>query len=692
MYNKRVKIFISIIAASLFVCLVRLASMQLFPDSSIQEDIARLKRQLGRTLPLKTVRGKILDRHERVLATDEPRFSLHINYSMSCFLDERVHKSKLLQAEQKKNANQALDRAREELDSGLENLGRIIDKCTAFGPERADIVKEIDKINSTIWNMRSFVAWRRKYLDKTILAKYDNNVHKIPLTVARAYFKAKQPNEDKRILLTAKVDLPEMYRNYPLLDLQTDDDIFTAQLEFMNNDGVEILPEAQRYYPYRSAAAQTIGWVGPAGESDKKLFTDDRLLRYLDKELCGRRPGVEYVCEMTLRGKRGEIFYDIDGYPTRVETEFGKDVTLTLDIELQEKIENFLTDPEHNSNYTKAMAVAVLDVATGDILAMVSLPVYDLNRIRYDYSKIEAAKDEPLRNRALNKQYPPGSIAKPLILIAALESGKINADDTISCPAKKAPRGWPSCWVYRKQWIGHDDKWPNKARNAIKGSCNIYFSRLADRLDALVLSQFLSEFGYGSEILPAPEYKSNGDLVRNLRQVGGIISSGNSKRTISKGEKRWFGIGQGNMRVTPLQVANVMAAIARGGIYKPPRLHLNNLNDPNQTIHLNISPETMAVVHNGMNAVVNEYGGTAYNTFSNTDFAARDVEVYGKTGSTEGSYNAWFAGFAQDSANRSISIAVLVEQGQSGAKDAAPLGRDIIGFCIDAGYIGNITE
>lgn len=689
MYNKRVKIFLGIIAVSLLICIARLASMQLSSDSSIQEDIARLKRQLGRTLPLKTVRGKILDRKHRVLAVDEPRFSLHISYSVSCFLDERFHRSKLLAAKRKKNAKQALVEAREQLDDNLENLGIIIDKCTAFGIERSQVIKKIDKINSTIWNMRSFLAWRRKYLDEEMLAKYDNNVGAIPLAVALADFKQKQPDEDERILLTARVDIPEMHRNFPLMALETDDDIFTAQLEFMNDEAVKILPEAQRYYPYKSAAAQTLGWVGPAGDSDKKLFTDDRLLRYLDKELCGRRPGVEYVCESILRGKRGEIFYDIDGYSTRVETQFGKDVTLTLDIELQQKIETYLTNPEFNSYNDGAMAAVVIDVATGEILAMASLPVYDLNRLRYEYGKIASDGNEPMRNHAINKQYPPGSIAKPMILIAGLESGKIDADDVISCSAKKAPRGWPSCWVWRKQRIGHNDRWVNTASNAIKGSCNVYFSRLADRLDAPVLNRFLADFGLGSEVIYGPEYDRNTGLIRNLRQASGIISTGVSKKMISKSDKKWFGIGQGDMRVTPLQVANAMALIARGGIYKPPRLYLDNPEDPNHTIHLGISPETITVVHDGMRAVVNEYGGTAYNAFTITDFASRDVEVFGKTGSTENPANAWFAGFAKDGDGRIISIAVLVEGGQSGAQDAAPLGRDIIEFCIDAGYVGN---
>ncbi|MHC4412546.1 MAG: penicillin-binding transpeptidase domain-containing protein [Planctomycetota bacterium] len=107
----------------------------------------------------------------------------------------------------------------------------------------------------------------------------------------------------------------------------------------------------------------------------------------------------------------------------------------------------------------------------GDILALVSLPAFDLNRIRYDYRQIESDPNAPLLNRAINKQYPPGSVVKPMILIAALESGKSTADDVISCPARKAPKGWPSCWRYNRYRLSHDGQWENNAHHIFFTSC-----------------------------------------------------------------------------------------------------------------------------------------------------------------------------------------------------------------------------
>ena len=115
--------------------------------------------------------------------------------------------------------------------------------------------------------------------------------------------------------------------------------------------------------------------------------------------------------------------------------------------------------------------------------------MFDLNRARYDYGDLANDPDKPLINRAINEWYPPGSVVKPLILVAGLESGKITPEEIIGCPAQKAPKSWPSCLLYNRYRAGHDGRWKNSARNAIRGSCNIYFSRLADRIDPPALQQ-----------------------------------------------------------------------------------------------------------------------------------------------------------------------------------------------------------
>jgi penicillin-binding protein 2 len=709
MYDKRVKIFVIVIGLLLLVCVLRLVQMQLLADSSLQDAIAEL--QQGKAHQLKTVRGTILDRKGKVLAVDEPRFQLCIEYKLSRFLDERVARARLLRAAKQNNAEAALPKVQKELQAGLDNLQQVIEKCTRFGHERAEIEQKIKNINDRMWNLRTFVAWVRNGPDPNIVDKYGKEINSVPLSEAIADFARKFPDEDERLLLVGKVaDVAEMGTTQPLLELETDDDIFAAQVEFLDSDAVEILPGARRFYPFGSLSAQTIGWVGPATGSYRNLFENDRLASYLEDEVCGKRPGVEYVCEAILRGKRGELVYDIDRQLiSRTETQFGKDVTLTLDIQLQQRIENYLASYPHDPNCGPGTAAVVIDAGTGDILALVSMPVFDLNRARFDYDSLVKDSNEPLINRAICEQYPPGSVIKPVILIAALESGKITPDEIIPCPAQKAPVGWPSCWIYNRYHGGHSDNWSNNARNAIRGSCNIYFSQLADRIELPTLQQWLYKFGYGRTV-PTLQIHNSQSEIRGLRQAAGQISSlvprpsslaarGQSHEPLdlpplAETERRLFGIGQGNLRVTPLQVANAMAAIARGGVFKQPRLfrEMSDLECPAANLEpepLGISPQTLEVVRDGMYAVVNESGGTAYKEFAHSGLPEQGVQTYGKTGSTEAPEVAWFAGFAKDNKDRSIAIAVVVEGGQHGSSDAAPLARDIIQFCIDAGYIGN---
>ncbi|MFQ6036074.1 MAG: peptidoglycan D,D-transpeptidase FtsI family protein [Sedimentisphaerales bacterium] len=703
MFDKRIKIFIIVSVLFLLICVLRLVQMQLLPGSSLQNEIEQLKRQRSLSRQLKTIRGRILDRNGKVLAVDQPRFELQIEYKVSCFADERVRYAKLLKAARQDNADVLLPKIQKELQAGRQDLQRIIDKCTHFGFSPEDINNRIKQINNKIWNLREYLAWKRNYPDQD--------------------FEIAVPDANERLLLTAKVDIAEMHKSWPLFELKSDDAVFNAQFEFMETDGVNIVAQARRSYPYNPVAAQTIGWVGQAKqEQDTKLFENDRLARYLHGEVCGREDGVEYVCETILRGRRGELVYDIDRRLTnRTETEFGEDVTLTLDIELQQRIENYLANYPHDPSCGPGMAAAVIDVATGDILALVSMPVFDLNRARYDYGTLVSDPNKPLINRAINKQYPPGSVVKPLILIAGLESGKITPDEIINCPAEEAPWGWPNCWIYNRYKSGHDGMWLNHARNAIKGSCNIYFSRLADRIEPIVLQQWLFKFGYGHCFSLASSIERDTPnairntqyAIRDFRQAPGQISSILPKTkissfeqipTLAKAECRLFGMGQGNLRATPLQVANAMAAIARDGLYKSPRLFSSceKANTQyairNTQYDLNISPQTLQVILDGMSAVVNESGGTAHKEFAPVldSFAEQGIKVYGKTGSTEAPEVAWFAGFAKacpeqgrgDSSGRGISIAVVVEGGQHGSSDAAPLARDIIQFCIEFGYIG----
>ncbi|MBN2182739.1 MAG: hypothetical protein JW715_12575 [Sedimentisphaerales bacterium] len=681
MFNKRIKIFIIFSSFLLLVCVARLAQMQLLAGSRVQNKIAELKKQSASIQQLNTLRGKILDRKARELAIDEPRFWLNIDYSLSQYWDERIQKCMLMTAAKKDEPQKAISEVKEEINNKIEDIELVISKCEYFDIEPNEIEGRIRQINDDIWNLRAYMTRIWFFPDQE--------------------FEQVDPDPNERDLLVFKKgDIAEINKNYPILELETEDAIFIAQIEFQNIEGIKILPRANRHYPYGTAAAQTIGWVRPAKrQEDKELFAADKLRSYLEGEVCGEE-GVEYVCEEILRGRRGEKYIDIDeNLISHTDIKPGNDVVLTLDIVLQQRIEKYMAEYPHEPNCGPGMAAVVLDVETDEILALVSLPVYDLNRARYDFGTLSDPNGpQPLINRAINVHYPPGSVVKPLILIAGLETGMITPDEVISCPAHAPEPGWPRCLIWRRNpWMGHDNWWENNARNAIKGSCNIYFSKLADMMDSAILQHWLFMFGYGRTLLSPPKTSEQTEIDRNMRQLSGAISSTNPKDRnptlaqmppLRDADRKMFGIGQGNLRVTPLQVANTMATIARGGISISPIL-FRDFQHPEST-PLNISKETLDVVYDGMSAVVNETNGTANKQFGPIlqDFAAQDVKIYGKTGSTEGEEHAWFAGFAEDSTGRKLAFAVIVEGGQHGSSDAAPLASEILQICIQEGYIG----
>ncbi|MCK4958682.1 MAG: hypothetical protein KAT00_04770, partial [Planctomycetes bacterium] len=653
--------------------------------------------RLMRILPptqLPTVRGSIFDRTGRIIAADKPAFYLHINYRLTRYLDDRYRQGTIVirqKAEEEKADAEVESEVNEEFRGRLEELEAIIERCaTIKGTAPARLKENIKKINDRVWNRRRFFAWSTNCPYSELRTEYAGRF--VPMSKAMEEFDYLFPDMKTRLELIMKADPLEAHQDYPLIELETEAQLLQGQLEFVNVDNIEINPRAKRTYPYKSAASQTIGWVGPAQQSDKELFAYDDYLRYLEGDVLGKS-GAEMVCEAVLRGRRGEVTYDKDGHlVSRKLTEFGKDVTLSLDIVLQKNIESLLSDPNMNSNYDTAMGAVVIDVASGDILALVSLPVYDLSTIRQKYNEVLNAAGAPMINKALAEHYLPGSSIKPVILIIAMEEGKVGSGDVISCPYEDAGRSWPNCLMFRRFGSCHDWRWQdeggNIARNAIRGSCNIYFSRLANRLDVRRLQEWLLRFGYGRKILPGPDFSNMPDAEnrldaanRNLRQSAGQISvrvvpdasSIEDIPNMGTFEKRMFGIGQGNLWATVLQVTNAMAVIARGGMYKPPRLFPGKSDEFNdRQEYIGISAASIRTVRDGMSAVVYEAGGTAYSTFENSDLGERDVKVFGKTGSTEKPNNAWFACFAEDGSGRSVAIAIVVEGGQSGSRDAAP--------------------
>ncbi|OHB58989.1 MAG: hypothetical protein A2Y12_19655 [Planctomycetes bacterium GWF2_42_9] len=693
MHERRIKIFILICIIPLAAALARLAELQIFDSGKY---IAKLNQiESSKTRQLKTVRGKILDRNGVVVASNEARFSLCVSYNLTRLADERFWQAEMIKTfGQNKNMESLLKSL--EYDRRRASLARFIQKCMLFyglGTEDMDI--RLAQINDYIWKQRSFVAWYRNCTDSKL--RLEKGVS-VDWASAMVDFAVQVPDESKRLVMIGEVtDLAEMYRKWPLIELDSDDGIFAAQMEFTDVNDFEVMPGEVRVYPYGSTASQLVGWVGMPQDRDIRLFSDDKRASYRENELCGHS-GIEYICEPILRGRRGEERYTFDRKQVidSSQTEPGRDITLTIDIELQKNIEEMLTNPTVNDNSGSPMAAVIIDVPASEVLSMVSLPTFRPADIRKQYGQLLKSDVSPLHNRAMNSLYPPGSVIKPVIGIAAMEEGVIRPDEVISCPSRTLSP--PNCWRIRDFGVGHDEQWNNCARNAIKGSCNIYFSRVAERLSSAGLQKWLLKFGYGTGVVNQCCYvwDGNSQLVetRSFEQAPGNIASAairtepNTIGPVIDNEKRFFGIGQGSLRVTPLQVASAMAALARGGIYRSPQMIRTGRNDSYDGQAIDISPRTLATIRDGMHAVTSESSGTAYEQMSIGDFEQYGVKLFGKTGSTENPEHAWFAGFAEDANGRSIAFAVLVEGGKRGSKDAAPLARKIVELCIQAGYIG----
>lgn len=661
-------------------------------QSPLSQEQALADIEAMRAIPsveLPTLRGRIVDRNGKVLAIDNPVFHIYASYQITRLLDERWQNGQyLIELKKGKSPQEAKEYLVNKYAQEITSIYKILDFCDKLGGNYSEKTKEkISKINDAVWRLRTYMAWRRYSPDGGQMANFAKVL----------------PDENQRTILICKERIIEMYRNYPVVELENENAKFAAEIQLSNIQDVSISAESARNYPYNEAACHLIGWVRPVSDENKKLadlLEDDPLASYQGQELAGFR-GIEWVCEAALRGRRGVAEFDRDGnIQNKISSKFGNDIQLTIDIELQKKISEVLSANLDEQKPKAGVAAVVSDIQSGEVLAMVSLPEFDLNLARIEYGKLIKDSSKPLTNRALESIYPAGSTLKPLVLIAAIQENKISPYTVISCPAQNAPKGFPNCWIWRQFHSCHDYLWENNARNAIKGSCNIYCSRAANMLNADVLQRWLYQFGFGRRILAEPDLSSVNiddaaidELGRNIREAAGVIWTGFASVSdmpfdklpkISNYEKRMFGIGQGSMRCNVLQAANEMSIIARGGVFKSPKIFKNSLND--KVVDLGIKKSAIDTVKDGMFAVVNENNGTAHKAFIGSGLLGDKLKIYGKTGSTQGSENAWFTCFFGTKADNQLALAVIIEGGQSGAQDAAPVAREVIKVCLNSGY------
>lgn len=460
-----------------------------------------------------------------------------------------------------------------------------------------------------------------------------------------------------------------------------------AQLEEMNNNfpGIDISYKPIRKYYYGSLASHTLGYIGKINEDEYKENEGYALDDYIGKT------GIEYVCEKFLKGKDGKKQTDmsIDGTTTAEyvteEAIKGCDVILTIDAKVQQVAEQALKkniEKINNGEFGEAReanagAAVVLNVKTGEIIALVSYPDFEPQLFTTGISTKkwnEYTKEgqSALLNRTMQSAYAPGSIFKMVPAIAGLETGKIKEDEQIECTGIYQGGYNPKCWYYTTYGRGHGNL---TVSEAIQKSCNCYFYEVGTRIGISVIEEYATYFGLGQKT--------------NIELPGEISGTLAGKKLYEKlGETWYYGntlsavIGQAENNFTPLQMARYIAMLTNGGkqvdvtVIKDivdvsgkslDKTEVDNyinsklgIEKTNQT-DLNINSEHLKTVLEGMQSVTEE-GGTAYSIFKNFS-----IQVGGKTGSAEAGdkVNAWFVGFAPYEAPE-IAVVVLVENGSHG--------------------------
>ena len=437
-----------------------------------------------------------------------------------------------------------------------------------------------------------------------------------------------------------------------------------------------------RFYPSGGVAPQVIGYMSSIAPEQLEAY---QARGYTGDERVGQA-GLEAWAEEYLAGVRGATLYAMDGSgqiaATLAESQRqpGQAVYTTLDRELQiaaqEALEGFRG------------AAIIMDPANGEILAMVSTPAYDpnlfdpTNRNSADLEGVLADPGRPLLNRATQGTYPPASVFKIPMLAAALMSGLYTRDSTYTCTGSwntLGPQAIKYDWTVAKGVAPHG---PTTLVEALARSCDPYFYTVAYDLyqqDPDFMSEVAREFGLGEFTQVEQVAEARGlmpDPAWKIENIGEDWLPGDSVN---------MGIGQGYVLVTPLQIAQMMAAVRNGGTLLRPQLvhHIAPPGgepsfelEPIVNGQLPVTPEQLADIQEGLRAVTSSPGGTARHIFPNFE-----IPVAGKTGTAEdpaqGVPHAWFAGYTE--ANRpdqpDIVIVVVLENAGEGSDFAAPIFR-----------------
>ena len=431
----------------------------------------------------------------------------------------------------------------------------------------------------------------------------------------------------------------------------------------------------ERFYPTNAGMSHLLGYIREISDYDLIRHKNDG---YNKGDLIGWI-GLEKTYEKMLRGEKGYEYIQVDALGRRIgkletaETKApkpGNDLHLSVDLAVQIEAERFLEN--------KKGAIILLDPSNGEIISFASAPGYTLDTFSgpispEDWQLLLNDDSHPLFNRATMSTYPPGSTFKIITAIAALESGVIDRNWKVKCPGYyKLGRRVFKC----NRFSGHGEV---KLIEAIEQSCNVYFYRLILELGLEGWSNYSRKFAFGSKTgIDIPEESAG--LVPDRT----FLDKKYGKGKWQDGHLLNLVLGQGDLLVTPVQMANLMMIIRNEGVYHKPHVarkyyypsaqSYEDVEGKTSLIDINISDSTWSILKEGMKRVIDGEKGTGR--------IARlsEYEIYAKTGTAQnphGDDHAWFVGFVEDDLNP-LAFVIIIENGGSGSSVAGPIGRALI--------------
>ena len=459
-----------------------------------------------------------------------------------------------------------------------------------------------------------------------------------------------------------------------LLDDLTVDQIIKFKENEKLLNGIEISNKVIRNYPYKTLASHVIGYTQPITDQEFSILSKKG---YKLNDLIGRT-GIEFAYEDFLRGEWGGEMVEVNSAGTFQQSlgiktaEKGKDIQLTIDLNLQLVAEKVLQDK-------KGGAIIVMDPRDGAIRAMASKPTFDLNFFSKDfkpqkeYDALFNSPKKPLFNRALNA-YDPGSVWKIVTALAGLESGKFPADTILE--TKRCITYGSQCFREHNDlgfgYIGYED--------ALRVSSNTFFYQIGHAVGVDQIYEISKKLGFAS---------LSGIEISEQENVGLVASSKWAKegRGWGKpGRTPWvpediasMSIGQFVVQVTPIQIARAYAAIANGGYLVTP--HLSKFDKQfilnKKPIKIDIDEKNIQVIKSGLRKVVESGTGVSIN------YGVSNLPpVSGKTGTAEdgegGLDHAWFVCFTPSDKSELLIVAFAQNTPGGGSVHALPMAREIL--------------